>query len=446
MIFRSLRWRVQRGHMIIMVLIGPLVIGIPYFRERHQSLDEADALLALSVAHTTTNEFLDGTELTEGRQGGQVWYYIYGRENEVLNQSANAPALELNPRDFAQDSYHWIEDHRILTIQRIDNGRAIIVGLHEQHIYKDSFGLLVVSVVALLVVITSGLSLTWWDAGNALKPLGHFANTARRISREQNLERIELEGVESELRELGEILNESFERMHYSLQQQRNFTADASHELRTPISIILLELESALRKERDAEAYRERIQSALETTEQLMHLVDSLLVLARSDASFTQLHTQEQDLSECCKEAVQLLEPKALEHNIAIQTECESIVITFDAERMRQVLINLINNALQYAGRGAKVCVRLEREGNNAQLSVSDDGPGIDTTNSEHIFDRFYRSDSARNRNQGNLGLGLSICKTIVEAHGGSIRYERQHPQGAGFIVSLPIATGPPLN
>lgn len=435
----SLRWRVQRGHIIVMLLIGPLAISVPYLRERHQSLNEADARLALAIAHTPTAEFLNGTEVADDKYDNKIWYSIYDNKGVTINKSEHFPNASLTPNSYKKDSYLWVNDYRILTIKRSEDAHTIIAGIHKSHVFHHHIALLASGVFIFLLIVIGALWLTWWDAGRALQPIRNFTQIAQRINRKKDPQLIDLEGTEYELRELGEVLNQAFERMHLSLQQQRNFTADASHELRTPISIILLELESALRKERKPEEYKERIQAALETTEQLMQLIDSLLTLARSDAGLTHVTKTEANLQKVCEDAVRLMQPKALEANCNLTLKAIPLLLPHDSARIRQVLVNLINNALQYAGRGAKIQILLRKTDTCAELIVSDNGPGIPAAARGQIFDRFYRHDNARNREHGNLGLGLSICKSIIEAHEGTIHIIDSETPGAHFQIKLPI-------
>ena len=275
-------------------------------------------------------------------------------------------------------------------------------------------------------------------AGSSLSPIKSFARSAKEISQSKEFTQIELTGTEHELRELGEVLYDAFKRLHYALQQQRNLTADVSHELRTPISIILLELESALRKERSPEEYIDRIQSSLETTEHLKQLVDSLLILARADSGLDDIERQAIDLKDCCGEAAQLLSPKARAEKVNIETELTSVHGSFDSERIKQVLINLMNNAIQYGGPGTLITVSLSQSNQEACIRVADNGPGIADEIKARLFDRFYRADDARTTRKGNLGLGLSISKSIVEAHNGSIEVEPTNT-GTCFLIKLPM-------
>jgi len=247
-------------------------------------------------------------------------------------------------------------------------------------------------------------------------------------------------GTAPELRQLGMVLNDAFERLHHSLEQQRNLTANASHELRTPVSL-LLELASALRVERTPEEYQERLTVALDATQHLAHLIDGLLILARSDAGLLQYEMEELRLDELVSDVVKIMSRKVGEQNVEIRVELAPVRIHGNGESLRQVLINLLDNALEHARGLTHVSVSLDQQEKTVRLIIADDGIGIAPELMPHLFNRFFRGEAARTSNaKGHLGLGLTICRTIVEAHAGTIRVARSAQGGASFLVELPEA------
>lgn len=422
-----------------MCLAFPLFIWFPYKMLQQVRINAMDKSLAIAIAHTSTRQLVANDRELNQILGEPKWYIIYDRLGEVMHRSNTAPELTIDYDALTFDQFAFIEGHRTLAIRRVSHGRAVLVGIPTEVLYQGLPEMLPFFFLGTIVFMATALASGWWAAGKSLAPIQSFTDIARRISQGDHFESIDLAGTEHELRDLGVVLNQAFQRLHYALKQQRNLTADASHELRTPISVILLELESALRKERSPEEYKERLQSALETTEQLKQLVESLMVLARSDAGFDQMNLESCDLAGTCNEVLQLLAPKAREAKITLKGELNPLTAAVDAERLKQVLINLINNGLQYAGPGATIQLSLKSDEKHALINVDDDGSGIPEASQARLFDRFYRADESRSSKQGNLGLGLSICKAIVEAHDGTIEIDTAQTQGAHFIIRLPI-------
>jgi heavy metal sensor kinase len=259
--------------------------------------------------------------------------------------------------------------------------------------------------------------------------------TARRLS-----ERIDLAGVDSELGELGAILNEMLGRLESSFEQQVRFTADASHELRTPLSVILAHIELALGRPRTAEEYREALATCDRAAGRMKALVEDLLTLARADAGQLDLEPVPVDLGSIAEECVDLLDALASRRGIRLDVSAGRAVVAGDADRLTQVATNLITNAILYNRLGGRVVVTAAAEGNEAVLTVADTGAGIPEEDLPLLFQRFYRADPARSRKHGGSGLGLAICRSIVEAHGGRIAVTSRPGAGTTVTVRLPLA------
>lgn len=220
---------------------------------------------------------------------------------------------------------------------------------------------------------------------------------------------------------------------------RRNFLADVSHELRTPLTIIRGEAQVALRREdRDPAEYRDALACVLEQSVSLSHLVDDLLFVARADSNSLRMNRQTFDLVPLVKDFERDLRALAEEHRIELEIEInEPIELVADPERIRQLMIILIENALRYSPVGTRVCVRASREDHQVTLSVEDQGHGIDARDLPFIFERFYRGSGSSRRNQG-MGLGLTVAKAIVDAHEGLIEAESEVGTGTIMRVRLP--------
>jgi heavy metal sensor kinase len=232
------------------------------------------------------------------------------------------------------------------------------------------------------------------------------------------------------------------ERLEDSFRRQRRFTADASHELRTPLTAIKGQVEVALERDRDAESYREVLRSVNADTDRMIRLVGSLLTLARADAGQVALHREDVELGGVVRNALDHVRPEAERAGVSLTLDgVRHVRVKVDTDLVLQLVLNLLDNAVKYTGDGkGLVAVSWREAGSFAELSVTDNGPGIPAEHLPRIFDRFYRVDKARSRADGGAGLGLSISRWIAEAHGGAIRVESVEGEGSRFTVSLPLS------
>lgn len=226
-----------------------------------------------------------------------------------------------------------------------------------------------------------------------------------------------------------------------SWEKQQQFIADASHELRTPLSVILLNLERLFRNpDHTIEQESERIMVSMQETKRLNKLVADLLTLARSDSNEIQIMRQRIRVDEIVQQSVQAFLPLAAMKETEIVTHIDHALETMgDAERLQQLMIILLDNALKYSHERRKITVSCQRDGNWGTIAVRDTGIGISKEELPFIFDRFYRGDKMRSRSADGLGLGLSIAKWIADAHGGKIRVESEAGKGSSFTVTLPL-------
>jgi len=289
-------------------------------------------------------------------------------------------------------------------------------------------------------VLLVGLLGGWVLSKRAIRPIETITGAAENVSATNLSQRIAIAAPRSELGRLADVLNNTFSRLQAAFEQQRRFTADASHELRTPVSVILAQTELSLKKERSREEYREVIEVCHRTSHRMKGLVDGLLTLARSDAGKLELERRRVDLRDLVEESLALLTPLADETGITITRQLQPTQASVDAYRISQVIANLLTNAIRYNRPGGSVTVSLASTPDEVTLTVTDTGLGISTENESSLFERFYRADKARSRSQGGSGLGLAIAKTIVEAHGGTIAFVSELGTGSTFTVLLPVA------
>ncbi|HBG45403.1 MAG TPA: two-component sensor histidine kinase [Deltaproteobacteria bacterium] len=296
-------------------------------------------------------------------------------------------------------------------------------------------------VSAILASVFVAGALGWFLAKKALKPVADITEAARRIEAENLNERIQITGPQDEIGRLASTINEMIERLEKSFKQISQFTADASHELKTPLTILKGEMEIALRSKSDPEYMKEVLSSGLEEIDRMSYIVRNLLDLAKMDVEKGATARERVDLDRVVQERIDQLRRRALDSAVQLDIlENKPAVVNGDLVRIGQLVFNLIDNAIKYTPSGGRVELRLGEEAGKAVLSVRDTGAGISAEDLPYIFDRFYRVDKARTSTVGGAGLGLSICKEIAQAHGGTINVESVLGKGSVFTVRLPMA------
>ena len=288
------------------------------------------------------------------------------------------------------------------------------------------------------LILFVGLVGGWWFVGRSLKPVAEISATALKISAGDLSQRINVAEAESELGQLAAVLNSTFARLEAAFAQQKQFASDAAHELRTPVSVMLTQTQTALNRERDAASYKQTVEACQRAAQRMRKLIESLLALARFDAGQEVLRRSRFDLSKIISDSVELVQTLAEERGVKIIFMSPPLEITGDSERLAQVVTNLLTNAIQYNRPSGEVRVKLALQNRLAVLAIADTGQGIAAENLPRLFGRFFRADESRT-GAGNAGLGLAISKAIVEAHGGTIEVASEEKVGTTFTVRLPI-------
>jgi heavy metal sensor kinase len=336
---------------------------------------------------------------------------------------------------------------RFISTRVVVNGSAYTVQvaepLNEFYEALERFRFLLwLSVPALLGMATLG---GYWISRRALRPVDHITAAADSISIQNLAERLEVPKTGDELQRLSETLNRMLARLNDSVQRMSRFTADASHELRAPVSLIRTTAELAVLGGRTNPEYQEDMVQIQTEAERTSRLIDSLLLLARADAGTDGMHRELTDLSNCIGEAVAQGRPLAVEKRIEMTADVvsEPIVVSGDDEALRRLFFILIDNAIKYTATGGSVGIHLAAAGGYAVASVSDSGIGIAQEDQQYIFDRFWRADQVRSRGMGGAGLGLSIARWIIARHDGMIEVRSEPGRGSTFTVKVPIVPVP---
>lgn len=296
-----------------------------------------------------------------------------------------------------------------------------------------------ITIIVLTLAAASGLLL----ARRALRPIGEISLAVQRLTERNLHERLPEPNTGDEIDELVKVFNQLLARLDQAFEAQQRFTADASHELCTPLTVLKGETEVALLERRTPEEYEALLRSNLEEIERLSRLASNLLLLARADAGERQVARDLVVINDVLNDVRVRLEQVAKERGVELRIEApELVVVEGDRVALEQVIFNLIGNALRYTPRGGTVEIKLccGSEG-TVRLEVADTGIGIPPEALPHIFERFYRADNARACQPGGSGLGLAICKTVAEAHGGRIEVESAVGHGSRFTLVLPAIT-----
>jgi heavy metal sensor kinase len=480
---RSIRGRLQLWYAAVLLAVVAGFAGLLFFRVREARLQEVDARLQSAARYLDANlrrfppHDLEGqppdrpfpppppgrggwpgpgrppppdrerliADLSLPREGslpGDGAYFAVWRADGTLLKSAGLPDEGPRPAAVAASPSVRLSQRGEFREAVVLGPRAtrILVGASVRRELADLGTFAWQLAAAGAVVLAVGLAGGWLISNRILRPVAAISATASAISATNLSERIDPAAVDRELADLAGVLNDTFDRLEAAFERQARFTADASHELRTPLAILRTHAELALARPRAAEDYREALETCQRAAVRMSTLVEGLLTLARADAGKLELLRQPVDLRQVVQESADLLRPMAEGRDVTVTLNLEPVEVVGDAVRLAQVVTNLLSNALQYDRPAGEVRVRLGAEAGEAVLSVADTGCGIPEEDWPHIFERFYRVDKARSRASGGNGLGLAICKSVIEAHGGTISFTSKADLGSTFQVRLPRA------
>lgn len=390
------------------------------------------------------------------------YYVIWRRDGSELTHSTNAPAQALKFPEGLPSPHPRLRDDQANSIPGppesrpgpphpeppqlrgefreqflvMPPGEVILVGRsiapEFSELHRAAWMLFGVGAGILLLGLAGG----WWLASRAIRPIEDISAAAVKISAGDLSQRINTSEAESELGRLASVLNSTFARLDAAFAQQQQFTSDAAHELRTPVSVMLTQSQTTLNRERSAAEYRETLESCQRAAQRMRRLIESLLELARLDAGQQQMKRMRFDLAQIVRDCVALIAPLAEERHVKILTDLPALECVGDPERLAQVITNLLTNAIAYNKENGEVRISGEIKDGSVILTVQDTGMGISAEELPRVFDRFYRAD--KSRTSGNTGLGLAISKAIVEAHGGMLEVSSQIGIGTVFAMRLP--------
>lgn len=474
----SIRWRLTAGYVVALVATI-LAFGTTLYVDRRQSsLRELDQRLSLeadlSIKYLSNSYRVLGplvtvdslpalvTGIASYFENIQDFLVLVDREGRVLftsdkaaglsyasgqklRQEVNAKPLERRTGTFTFDPAVGPARFRVEPVATA--GPEVGAMILAASIGDVSFGpgalLGSMLVIAPVIILASGL-LGYWVAGASLRPLDDTIDELTAITDGRSLHRrLPMDATTSdELSRLAQAVNNMFARLEQSFSVQQRFVADASHELKTPLMVLRAGVERALTNPGAPPESLQALDESLQEINWMAELVDSLLTLARADEGRAALTGEECDVRELVNEAAETAGMLAEETALTVRTQIPEtpVRLRVDRNRIRQLLLNLVTNAVKYTPAGGEVAVQLTDHGGTVDLVVRDTGIGIAAGDLPHIFDRFWRADVSRSRegSRPGSGLGLAITKWIAEAHGGSIAVQSRPGKGTVFTVSLP--------
>jgi two-component system, OmpR family, sensor kinase len=454
MSLRSLRWQIQLWHAALLIVLVAVVLVVFYGYERRVRTARIDADLTGPVV-----AMLPRYIRLPGRPSGPVTNQDFEHKLEASGHylivlqpdgttayvSPDAPPTAALSEDQKPGAMfgRWNGAHREL-VSLSPRGDIVIVALRDTRIAADlrTFTLKLAGLG--LGVIALGLLGGHFIATRAIRPIRGIADSARRIASGHWSERIPASQAPVELEQLRAVLNDTFEQLAAHYERQRLFTADASHELGTPVAIVLAQTQHALARPRSPEEYSAALAACRRAGERMKALTRDLLDLASYDSGAVAPRRVECDLAEIARESLALAAPLAEGNQAELIENIDSVLARVDPLGLSQVLLNLVNNAILHNAAGVRVTLSVRNDGDHAVLTVEDNGRGIPPEALPHVFDRFFRAESARTREKGGSGLGLAIARQIVVLHEGTLTAENLPDGGARFTLRLPVPAPAP--
>ena len=438
----SIRSRITATATIVVLLVlvvTALALTLVQRRLLTDNLDESLISHSVAVESAIGREPLDAPLLSQGdddavaqvvRDGGAV---IAATANLVA--AAALPALSPQHDQQIRSMRLPTDDARYRVLSRRSGSLTIHTGATVDDI-DESVTALWVGLAVIVPLVTLALAvLIWWLVGRTLRPVEAIRREVADISGRNLNRRVPEPATGDEIDELARTMNEMLERVEWAAERQQRFVADASHELRSPLTRMRAELEVDLGHPVTADLAATH-RSVLDETEHLQRLVEDLLLLARIDAD----SAPNRDLRDVDLDDIVMRETRRVREGTVLAVHVSRVSaaqVQGDPDELTRVIRNLLDNASRHAR--TAITVELVEDGSEATLTIADDGPGIPPVARERIFERFVRLDEARTNRDGGSGLGLAIARELVERNGGTIRLDHDHSPGARFVVQLPV-------
>ena len=366
------------------------------------------------------------------------------KQHEVPLSRTALDATFAGQKIFESAKYPKEPPLRLISVPIVYRGNLLYivqVGTSMESVGETLQRFLVLLVVAIPIALAVSLAGGWFLAGRALRPVDKITLAAQRIAAGDLSQRLSIPAAHDEIGRLAATFNNMIGRLDTSFRQIRQFTSDASHELRTPLTVMKGETDLVLRRPRLLDDYKSVLESNLEEIDRMTRIVDELLFLSRADMGEVRVESLPVAMESLVEDIHRQAKLLAQDRNIEVLLgTVMPVVVQGDDLRLRELLLNLVENAMKYSYPGGKVEIALLNDGREARLSVTDHGIGIAPADHKKIFQRFFRTDVARGHTKKGTGLGLAICSWIAELHKGRVGVKSDLGQGSTFTVVLPLA------
>ncbi len=366
------------------------------------------------------------------------------KQHEVPLSRTALDAAFAGQKIFESAKYPKEPPLRLISVPIVYRGNLLYivqVGTSMESVGETLQRFLVLLVVAIPIALAVSLAGGWFLAGRALRPVDKITLAAQRIAAGDLSQRLSMPAAHDEIGRLAATFNNMIGRLDTSFRQIRQFTSDASHELRTPLTVMKGETDLVLRRPRLLDDYKSVLESNLEEIDRMTRIVDELLFLSRADMGEVRVESLPVTMESLVEDIHRQAKLLAQDRNIEVLLgTVMPVVVQGDDLRLRELLLNLVENAMKYSYPGGKVEIALLNDGREARLSVTDHGIGIAPADHKKIFQRFFRTDVARGHTKKGTGLGLAICSWIAELHKGRVEVKSALGQGSTFTVVLPLA------
>jgi heavy metal sensor kinase len=409
------------------------------------------ATITSGYAADGTDEFLEVAEkvLPHGGSAAQVLdpsgrvLLTYGDSVSARGMAppeARAAALSGRTRLLTASLGDSGERFRVMALpaRRLGEPRVVVVAESLANVERSVNRVLVLLLFAGPAALAATALGGWWLARKALLPVERMTSQAQEIGIDRLDERIAVPRANDEIGHLAVTLNAMLDRLERGVGEKHRLIADASHELRTPLAVMRAELDVTLRGEDLSPDARAVLESAREEVGRMSRTVNNLLTLAEVDEGRLGLLPARVELRDAIEAAARPLRPLAAAKHLQLEVGGDGAEAEADPQRLHQAITNFIENAIKYARPDGHVRATAWSTDAEVGVTVADDGPGIPAEAREHLFDRFYRVDGARGRDDGGSGLGLAICREIAGAHGGRVWVESEEGRGSRFSLALP--------
>ena len=450
MIFKTLRLRLIFIYTTAVSLIFILLVSFIYFQYRKVLLETVDADLLKTAKKESSGHFIPDSDRTVEviKKVGDEFYKVITSQGMItiahlesnqqwpLNRELMVTAFRGTPQ-FETTKYKD-EDYRTLYFP-VSEDTILRIGKSQESMEKAATRVRRLFLISFPVVFTISALLSWFLARKILDPITKIKLLAGQISQGLWDKRINIGSNGKEIDDLVEVLNDMIDNIQQSIESQKRFTSDVSHEIRSPLTSLRGNIEVVLRKKRTPEEYEDVLRNNLSDVIRLSRIIDNLLFLSRTNNKILDLRRQWFDIKHLLETVVEGFRYKAMTGGLAIIEEYQTdLELNGDIDLLEQAFSNIIDNAIKYTQRGGTTTIKTQEEDTAIKIMVSDTGIGIPEEEIQHIFERFYRVDKEHSKKSGGTGLGLAITHRIVKAHNGEIIVKSSVGKGSKFTIVLP--------